>query len=76
MARDDVAMLDGKILPMDPDEARETADRIVLEGTLIAAVYRSPEGDLSVQVYGPPSLELLACLKAAAKQYAALLRGH
>ena len=59
----------GKLLPFLPDQVRQIVLEAIHHGTLLAAVFRLPTGDLGVQVFGPPSEELAALLERAARGY-------
>jgi hypothetical protein len=67
---------DGRVLPYDPEQAQEIVARMIAEGTIHAVIVENADGDLGVQVFGPPSRALLNVLEAAAKAYANVLRGH
>jgi hypothetical protein len=60
---------DGNPLPYSADEVKRVAQKAVDDGDLVAALFRLPSGDLSFQVFGPPSLELVEMLEGAVSQY-------
>lgn len=60
---------DGNPLPYSPEEVTAVCQKALQDGDLIAAILRLPTGDLAVQVFGPPSHELVDMLEAAASQY-------
>jgi hypothetical protein len=59
----------GKVLDLPPAEVKRTALRMFDEGTLLAVIVQAPNGDLSVQVMGPPSIQLAEALEEAARNY-------
>jgi hypothetical protein len=65
---------DGNPLPYSPEEVKQVALKAVDGGELLAAVFRLSSGDLSVQVFGPPSHELVDALEQAVSQYKRVLR--
>jgi len=60
---------DGHPLPISSDEVKAKALQAVDDGDLLCAVFKLPSGDLSFQVFGPPSRELVELLKGAMAQY-------
>jgi len=77
VARNDMAVDEkGRPLPYSPQEVRSILLRMVDEGELLAVIVRGPNGDLGVQVFGPPSQELLGVLEQATDGYRAALKGH
>lgn len=60
---------DGNPLPYSSEEVKQVAFKAVDDGELVAALFRLPSGDLSFQVYGPPSLELVEMLDSVVSQY-------
>jgi hypothetical protein len=77
-ARHDMAVdWEGKSLPMTGAEVRATVLRMIDAGDILAVIVQvPPNGDMAVQVFGPPSRELLDCLRQATKAYETALRGH
>lgn len=63
---------DGKMLPLSPEQVTAVVERAIRTGDLLAAVIEMPDGDLSVQVFGPPSLKTLESLERAARSYRAI----
>lgn len=73
-ARDDLALdTDGEPLPLSRAEVRARVVSMVDEGDVLAAIFRVASGDIAVQVFGPPSAELLDVLEAATRGYRAAL---
>ena len=73
--RDDVLMLDGKRVPMDPAEMKERIDTILKKGRMIISIHEGDDDDISIQVYEPvPSMRVLAALKEAYDQYGEFLK--
>jgi len=66
----------GTPLPFTPTQVREIVNRAVLDGDLVAAILRMPGGDLCVQVFGPPSHELVEMLETTLHAYKRVLKGH
>lgn len=65
-SRDDLAIdADGTPLPLTTQEVRAELLRMIDEGDLLAAIVRMPNGDVGVQVYGPPSTLILEVLQQA-----------
>lgn len=76
-ARDDMAVdRDGNPLPYAPGEVRDIVLKMIDEGDIVAAIVRGKNGDIAVQVFGPPSRELLGVLEDAVKGYRRAIRGH
>src|SRR5882672_2543302 len=67
---------DGTPLPFSPDEVHQISEKALEDGHVMAAVIRLPTGDLSVQVFGPPSQELVDILEQTAKAYKRVLKGQ
>lgn len=67
---------DGTPLPFSPDEVHQISEKALEDGHVMAAILRLPSGDLSVQVFGPPSQELVDILEQTAKAYKRVLRGQ
>jgi len=67
---------DGRPLPFTPHQVREIVNRAVVDGDLVAAILRMPGGDLCVQVFGPPSHELVEMLETTLHAYKRVLQGH
>lgn len=66
----------GRPLPLTTAEVQVAMRQLVEDGDLVAAVLRTPAGDLAVQVFGPPSEELADCLETVASAYRTALQGH
>jgi hypothetical protein len=67
---------DGAPLPYSGADVAATVDRITRQGTPLALIARGEDGEIGVQVFGPPSAELAEALEAAARGYRqALERG-
>jgi hypothetical protein len=64
---------DGNPLPYSPEEVKTVATKAMVDGDLVCALFRLPSGDLSFQVFGPPSLELIEMMKGALSQYERVL---
>jgi hypothetical protein len=60
---------DGNPLPYSSEEIKTVALKAVDDGDILAVLIRLPSGDLSFQVYGPPSRDLLDTLKCAISSY-------
>lgn len=67
---------EGRPLPYTPEEVNRVSEKALQEGDIIAAVIRLPTGDLSVQVFGPPSPDLVDLLAQTARAYKRVLQGH
>jgi hypothetical protein len=67
---------DGNPLAFTPEQTRDIVHKMIDEGEILAAIVRSKNGDLGVQVYGPPTRELLAILEQTTKAYRRVLKGH
>lgn len=65
--------LDGSILPMTPLQVQKHLEKMMDEGEIMAAVVVT-NGEIGVQVFGPPSEQLLEILQQAAKGYKKALR--
>lgn len=77
MSDDNVAIdADGRTLPYTSDQVRDVIARMIDEGDLVAVIVRGKTGELAVQVFGPPSRELLALLEQATQAYRVAIRGH
>jgi hypothetical protein len=75
-ARDDMAVDgDGNSLPYTGPEVRDIVLKMVDEGEIMAVILRKGE-QLGVQVFGPPSKELLDILETTTRAYRRALRGH
>ena len=75
-ARDDMAVdLDGHALPYTGAQVRDIVLKMVDEGEIIAVILRKGD-ELGVQVFGPPSVELLEILETATRAYRGAVRGH
>lgn len=66
---------DGRRLPAKPGQVRRFIDRAIDEGEILAVVIKTPKGDLAVPCMGPPSIEVLEALQAAAQAYGKAI-GH
>lgn len=68
---------DGKPMAYAPDEVRGKVLEMLkaADAELLAVVIRQ-RGDLAVQVFGPPTQELLGVLVTAARAYRRMLKGH
>ncbi len=66
----------GKSLPYTAEEVTRIMEKALRDGDVMAAILRMPTGDLAVQVFGPPSLELLDILETTARAYRRVLQGH
>jgi hypothetical protein len=64
---------DGNPLPYSPEEVKRVTQKAVDDGELMAAVFRLPSGDLAVQIFGPPSYEIVEILENATSQYKRVL---
>jgi acetylornithine/succinyldiaminopimelate/putrescine aminotransferase len=75
--RDHIAVdQDGRTLPFTPAQVQQIVEKMIADGTIHAVIVENADGDLGVQVFGPPSRRLLDTLESAAKAYANVLRGH
>jgi hypothetical protein len=74
---DDMAV-DGQGNPLayTPAEVRSILNEMLDTGEVIAVILRDRDGALGVQVFGPPSRELLDVLQTATQAYRRTLRGH
>lgn len=67
-ARDDVAVdEEGNRLPFSPQRVREIVLQMINDGQIEAVLIRVPNGEIAVQVFGPPSQELLDVFNNAAR---------
>ncbi len=66
----------GNSLPYTSDEVAVIMAKALRDGDVMAAILRMPSGDLAVQVFGPPSLELLDILETTTRAYRRTLQGH
>lgn len=66
---------DGNPLPYSPAEVRAIVLKMIDEGDIMAVIVRVKD-DLAVQVFGPPSAELLDVLETATQAYRRTLQGH
>jgi hypothetical protein len=77
-ARSDVAIdAEGRLLPMSAEKVRAMVEDMIDKGDLLAVVVQMPDGDMGVQVFGPPSRKLLDVFEtatAAMRQALALAR--
>lgn len=67
---------EGEVLPFSSAEVGEIAEKALRDGDVIAAILRLPSGDVSVQVFGPPTQELVDVLEQTARAYRRVLQGH
>lgn len=67
--------IEGTPLPYTPTAVRDIVLKMIAEGEIIAVVVRRDD-DLGVQVFGPPSQELLAVLEQATNAYRNVLKGQ
>lgn len=75
--RDNMAVdADGHPLAYGPEEVRAIVLKMIDEGEIMAVVVRAHSGDLAVQVFGPPSRDLLGALETATDAYRRVLKGH
>lgn len=58
---------------MPLENPRENAERITREGELAAAILKTPNGEMAVQVFGEPNVKLLEALDQARDGYRAVL---
>jgi len=65
----------GRPLALSPDQVKETVRRILDQGEILAAVVRMPDGNIAVQVFGPPSQDILGALETVTTAYRNVLRG-
>lgn len=76
-ASDDMAVDgDGRPLPHTPAETRSILAEMLDRGEILAVILRDVNGDLGVQVFGPPSREILDVLMTTTKAYRRTLAGH
>lgn len=75
-ARDDMAVDgNGNPLPYSPQEVRAIVLKMIDDGDIQAVIVRVGD-DLAVQVFGPPSRELLDVLETTTRAYRRALQGH
>ena len=77
MAHPDNMAIDGegRTLPYSPAEVQAIVQRALKEGNVLAAVMRVDE-DLMVQIFGPPSREVLDAFETVVQAYRRVLEGH
>ncbi len=77
MAHPDIMAVDdeGRTLPYSPAEVHAIVQRSLKEGNVLAAVMRV-DGNLMVQVFGPPSTEVLHAFETVVRAYRRVLEGH
>lgn len=66
----------GRPLAHTPAEVRSIAGRMLEDGEILAVILKGRNGDLGVQVYGPPSQELVEILETTAAAYRRAIEGH
>jgi hypothetical protein len=66
----------GNPLPYTSAEVATIMEIALRDGNVMAAILRMPSGDLAVQVFGPPSRELLDILETTTRAYRRTLKGH
>jgi hypothetical protein len=66
----------GNVLPYSPEEVEQIMQKAIDKGNVMAAILKLPNGDLAVQVFGPPSRALLEILETATAAYKRTLKGH
>lgn len=66
----------GNPLPYTSAEVAIIMEKALRDGNVMAAILRMPSGDLAVQVFGPPSHELLDILETTTRAYRRTLQGH
>jgi hypothetical protein len=75
-SRDDMAVdRDGAPLPYTPEQVRAIVTDALESGEIQAVIIKKGD-DLMVQVFGPPSRELLDVLETATRGYRRALKGH
>jgi DNA-directed RNA polymerase subunit RPC12/RpoP len=67
---------EGQSLPFTPEEVNRISEQALRDGSIVAAIIRLPSGDMSVQIFGPPSHELVDMLDATARAYRRVLKGQ
>jgi len=67
---------DGKSLPYTGVEVRAIIMKMIDEGEIRAVIVETPDGNLAVQVFGPPSRQLLDVLETTTRAYRRALKGH
>jgi hypothetical protein len=65
----------GKPLPYAPAEVRLITERMIRDGEIVAVIAQVGD-DLAVQVFGPPSQQLVDVLQTAADAYRRVVRGE
>lgn len=65
---DMAADLDGKPLLLEPGAVRTMVNKMVDEGELVAIIVRA-HGQVALQVFGPPSLELVELLEQTTRGF-------
>jgi hypothetical protein len=65
----------GKPLPYTPDQVQAIVHQALADGQILAAIVRKGD-DLMVQVFGPPSQEILDVLLETVRAYRVVLRGQ
>jgi len=66
---DDVMVEGGKAKRLAPGEVRKIVAKMIEEGDILAVIVRVPSGDIAVQVFGPPSMDLVHDLELAVRDY-------
>lgn len=70
VSRFDVAInTAGQRLDYSPAEVRALLDKQVEDGHILAVILEMPDGDVGVQVYGPPHPRILELLEQATDGY-------
>ena len=64
----------GNRLPFSSDEVREVIARMIEEGDIIAAVFRTDD-NIGIQIFGPPTHELVEVLRQAYVAYKNIMEG-
>jgi len=77
LKRDDMAIdAKGHPMPWTPEQVRAKVLQMIDEGDIKAVIIEDAHGDLGVQVFGPPSRQLLDVLETATRAYRRVLKGH
>lgn len=77
MSKDDIAIdTDGSVAPLSAEDVRKVVDNAIQNGTVLAVVLRDPSGQIAVQVFGPPSEDLLSILETTAAAYRRAMLGR
>ncbi len=79
MSDDDVAIdADGRPLPYSPSQVRAIVRRAIVEGKIVLAVLKMPDGNLAAQVFDDrgPTQDTLDILEQTANAYRIALRGN